>query len=471
MCELYHLNSTDTREQFYLMFQKYATLILFFFISLYSCVSFATQHALVVGINVYPKGHGIETLEGAVNDAELLRDTLRRIQVQLPDERVLLNDKATRANVIKGWHDMVSQANRGDTLIFTFSGHGGQIDDTAPLDEDADAVGERKDETLVLYDADITDDELMDLFINASDYKIIFVADACHSGGLTTKGSQCRSRFAGKSSAQQRPRIPALNVKTTGDQKENPSHVTFIAAQDSDNLKVCEHPFGHRYHGALSWFLAKALEGNGDSNKNGVLEPFELEKYLGENISSETDGKQIPKLKSKSQDMLIMIGGSSQQGIKDKKPLLQALSNINLKPVKIVLQKNGNLTEHSEQHFRSGDRIRFIIGEVADTHQGFKAMTLFNLTGNGELQFLYPLSKYKHPLTINKFPYKLPALKVKLPFGEDHFIAILCTEPPKSLHEILSNSAPNIPKDLTKVISALQEQLCKLGQYVFLTGE
>jgi len=101
---------------------------------------------------------------------------------------------------------------------------------------------------------------------------------------------------------------------------------------------------------------------------------------LATNIHNKTGGKPIPKLKTSKaqQDMLIMIGGSSQQGIKDKKPLLQALSNIN--------------------------------------------------------------------------PYKLPAeLKVKPPFGEDHFIAILCTKPPTGLHEILSNSAPNIPKDPTKL--------------------
>jgi len=128
----------------------------------------------------------------------------------------------------------------------------------------------------------------------------------------------------------------------------------------------------------LSWFLAEALSGEADGydngNKNGYLERFELAEYLATNIHNKTGGKQIPKLKtSKAQDMLIMICGSSQQRIKDKKTLLQALSNINLKPVKIVLPKNGNVIEHSEQHFRSGDRIRFIIGELADTHQGFKA--------------------------------------------------------------------------------------------------
>jgi len=40
-------------------------------------------------------------LEGAVNDAHLLRDTLRRIQVNLPDKRVLLDAKATRAAFVR----------------------------------------------------------------------------------------------------------------------------------------------------------------------------------------------------------------------------------------------------------------------------------------------------------------------------------------------------------------------------------
>ncbi|GEM_PF-2400686 len=61
------------------------------------------QHALVVGINQYRHADGfyLKNLEGAVNDAHLLRDTLRRIQVNLPDKRVLLDAKATRAAFVR----------------------------------------------------------------------------------------------------------------------------------------------------------------------------------------------------------------------------------------------------------------------------------------------------------------------------------------------------------------------------------
>ncbi len=74
----------------------------------------------MVGIDEY---HPRETnLEGAVNDAQLLTQTLRDIQVQLPDERVLLNAQATRANVIGAWRQIEAQAQPHDILIFTYSG-------------------------------------------------------------------------------------------------------------------------------------------------------------------------------------------------------------------------------------------------------------------------------------------------------------------------------------------------------------
>ena len=96
----------------------------------------ATQHALVVGINQYQDADGyyLKNLEGAVNDALLLRDTLRRAQVNLPDKRVFLDAKATRAAFVRAWRDMLKRAQPGDTLILTFSGHGGQQQDIPPLD-------------------------------------------------------------------------------------------------------------------------------------------------------------------------------------------------------------------------------------------------------------------------------------------------------------------------------------------------
>lgn len=138
---------------------------------------------------------------------------MRKLKIK---PKLLLNKQATRNNIINAWHKMVKQAQPGDTLILTYSGHGSQINDIHPLDEDGE-----KDETLSLYQGYITDDELTELFMQASEYKIIFLADSCHSGGLTRAIRQkfCRSRYS-KYPQQGSLTPPPLRISTRGDEKE-----------------------------------------------------------------------------------------------------------------------------------------------------------------------------------------------------------------------------------------------------------
>ena len=84
----------------------------------------AAQHALVVGIDRYRHGctAGLMDLQGAVNDARLIGSALRKSGINLPDERILLNDQATVENFRLAWGQMLRQARPSDPLIVTFSG-------------------------------------------------------------------------------------------------------------------------------------------------------------------------------------------------------------------------------------------------------------------------------------------------------------------------------------------------------------
>jgi len=223
-----------------------------------------TQHALVVGINQY-QGR-ILNLKGAVNDAKLLRDTLRRSPVQLPDKRVLLDARATRSAFIQAWQDMVKQAKPGDTLILTYAGNSKQQQDTAPLDEK-----DNKDEILIFHDFNpkhptqgrITDDELYSLFKQANEYKILFIVDGCDWGGDDDVGML-------------------------------PAHVTMITATQGG--LVPETILDNKPHGALSWFFAQALTGKADDNQNGRLERDELDIFLKGKIVKHMNALQKPNL-------------------------------------------------------------------------------------------------------------------------------------------------------------------------------
>jgi len=510
-----------------------------------------TQHALVVGINQYQyaDGYYLTNLEGAVNDANLLRDTLRRTPVNLPDKRVLLDTKATRAAFVRAWQDMLKQAKPGDTLILSFSGHGGQQSDTAPLDEK-----DSKDETLIFHDfkprqptqGRITDDELQGMFKEASAYNIVFVVDACHSSGMVRSMKRPSGRFRnGGGFWNIKPDAPQSFpiLPTRGDDGSKPlSHVTLITAVSSDSLKVPETTIDNKQHGALSWFFAKAISGEADGNQNGLLERGELAHFLQEKVRDEMNNLQEPKLLPRA-DMqpviklatksvtkpaisqaplaphpkisnvaIVVENASAPRGLKhvrivkssqsfdlrfvikkkytdvfnntgdkvttlhglslnqwqsliDKERLLKALEtqfDMRLNPIKITLREGDGL-------HKNGENLHFNIAP-GDRKEGLKALTLFNLAGNGELQFLYPITEYGNSLTVRHFPYTPPRIKVTPPYGGDDLVVVLCKKPVTGLHTLLIKAQPNIPKP-EQILSQLRGNTCQVGQYAFFSSE
>ena len=113
-------------------------------------------------------------LNGCVNDAV----ALQAIAESMGFGSTLLTDsEATSVRVIQ---EIVATAHileAGDILLLTYSGHGGQ-----GYDANGDEP-ERKDETWVLYDRELIDDELYSLWSQfAPDVRIFVMSDSCHSG-------------------------------------------------------------------------------------------------------------------------------------------------------------------------------------------------------------------------------------------------------------------------------------------------
>jgi len=89
----------------------------------------------------------------------------------------ILTPKATADAVKSAIGDAAGKLEKGDILFLTYSGHGGQVPDTNGDEADT------KDETWVLYDRQLVDDEIYDLYSQFAEGTRIFVlSDSCHSG-------------------------------------------------------------------------------------------------------------------------------------------------------------------------------------------------------------------------------------------------------------------------------------------------
>jgi hypothetical protein len=98
------------------------------------------------------------------------------------DTSILLTRDATAAAVTDAIDDAAGALKEGDIFFVTYSGHGGQVPDR----NGDEADGDGKDETWVLYDRQLVDDELYALWGKfAAGVRILVFSDSCHSGSVT----------------------------------------------------------------------------------------------------------------------------------------------------------------------------------------------------------------------------------------------------------------------------------------------
>ncbi|MEU7369615.1 caspase family protein [Streptomyces hygroscopicus] len=90
----------------------------------------------------------------------------------------LLSAAATAETVTATLEAAAGRLAEGDILFLSYAGHGGQVPDL-----NHDETGDRLDETWVLYDRQLVDDELFELFGKfAKGVRIWLLSDSCHSG-------------------------------------------------------------------------------------------------------------------------------------------------------------------------------------------------------------------------------------------------------------------------------------------------
>jgi hypothetical protein len=138
-----------------------------------------------IGLNrVNPKHYRDEfgrPWDGALGACEFdARDMQALAQARGFQTSILLTEQAKARSVIGAIGRAARKLKAGDTLLVTYAGHGGQVPDE--FDEEPD----RLDETWVLFDRELIDDELYALWGQFQPgVRIVVISDSCHSGSAT----------------------------------------------------------------------------------------------------------------------------------------------------------------------------------------------------------------------------------------------------------------------------------------------
>jgi len=138
--------------------------------------------ALLVGLtevdsSQYRGWDGREGCFGCEKDAQAMQGILRPMGYEI---KILLTREATAKRILDGLRESVASLEEGDIFVFYFSGHGGQ---SLELKDEPGDEKDGLDETLVVYDRRIIDDELNEIWMQAREgARLVMISDSCNSG-------------------------------------------------------------------------------------------------------------------------------------------------------------------------------------------------------------------------------------------------------------------------------------------------
>jgi len=188
--------------------RRHVSILIALCLSLITTSAWAERHALLVGIGDYPQA-ALDLL-GPKNDIDALDRVLKENWQFKPDNvRVLMDNQATKANVLAELRGLKKRSKPGDELFFYYSGHG-----TSAGDEDVGLPLPDMTAGLLPYDAKLNlakheiisslivgRTDLRPIFrdLDASGRKMLVMIDACYSGnavrGFGLPGQKMPSRF------------------------------------------------------------------------------------------------------------------------------------------------------------------------------------------------------------------------------------------------------------------------------------
>lgn len=224
--------------------------------------------SLCIGINDYP---GVANdLHGCVNDAADWASVLTDKGFTV---KMLLDSKATRANIVKEIKSLMTKTGAGDSVIIQYSGHGSFVPDENGDEPDGN------DECICPYDIFvngkanfITDDELFDLYsLRHKDSKLVIISDSCHSGTvakagpvLSTEGPVRKMRFLAPEAflpPEELAKLGTANSRAFRSASPPGRYAGLLMGGCQDKQVSYDASFGGKANGAFSYVALDTLKG------------------------------------------------------------------------------------------------------------------------------------------------------------------------------------------------------------------
>jgi hypothetical protein len=247
--------------------------------------------AVVIGINDYPR---LPKLKYAVNDAEAFYRLLVE-ENRVPPENVTLltNQQASLVNLRSTLGTRIKNAAReSDMVIIFFAGHGATERDAASPD------GDGLEKYLLPFDADPADlyttampmVEVARIFNRIRSERLVFIADACYSGGSggrTISVADTRANIG-----------DGFLERVVGGRGK-----VIITASSANEVSVEKDEL---QHGVFTYYLIEGLRGKADLDRDSMITVDEAYNYVYEQVPKATGQEQHPVKKGSVEGNVVL---------------------------------------------------------------------------------------------------------------------------------------------------------------------
>jgi len=242
-----------------------------------SSASSGQTYAVLVGISDYAE---IGDLTYCDEDAYAFRNfLLSKAGGGVPSKNItlLLDNDATRANILEAMRKQFSKAKAEDRVVFFFSGHGDK-GFFCPYDMSSTI--------------ELEHEEVKKAFKIAKAQNKICIADACFSGSIRGKGEKASSLKD----------LFMLDMEVADDEdgasKNGGTKVAVLMSSREDETSIEDQMTIKQ--GVFTYFMIEGLKGLADVDHDFKITYGELFEYVNSNVSEYSDGEQNPVLSCNS---------------------------------------------------------------------------------------------------------------------------------------------------------------------------